>query len=122
MRPANNNPLRARGFMILDAIIGIAILGAIMLIIAIAIQRERRAGDRLSQSRHAVRAAEAVLSQLQAGRQMPCDPQGAAVQLHDVAAGAPHGYHWVEVQATAGDQHAALVGLAPAAAAGKGTP
>jgi type II secretory pathway pseudopilin PulG len=113
----------SRGFMILDAIIGTAVLGTIMVVLAIGMQRERRAGDRLSQARRAVRAAEAALAQLQAGRQVPVDSDGATLQVHDVAAaGTPPGYHWVEVQATAGEQHETLVGLVRTAPTERGTP
>lgn len=114
---------RARGFMIMDAIIGTAILGTIMLVLAIGMGRERRAADRLSQTRRALRAAEAALAELQAGRPMPASSEGAAVEIHDVTSeGTPRGYRWVEVQATSGEQHATLVGLVRMTPAGKGTP
>jgi type II secretory pathway pseudopilin PulG len=113
----------SRGFMILDAVIGTAVLGTIVLVLAIGMRRERLAADGLSQSRRAIRAAEAALARLQAGRQAPVDSDGATLQVHDVAAaGAPRGYHWVEVQATAGEQHETLVGLVRTAPAGRRTP
>jgi type II secretory pathway pseudopilin PulG len=116
-------PRTSRGFMILDAMIGLAILGMIMLAVTIGMGHERRAANQLAQTRRAVRAAEGALTQLQAGRSVETGSEGMIIQVRDAAGDAiPPGQRWVEVQATVGGQHATLVGLVPAATPGRGIP
>lgn len=113
----------SRGFMLADAIIGMAVLATVMVVLAIGLSREHRSSETLSQSRRAVRAAEAALADLQAGRAMPAEFDGAALRIQGAEnAAAPAGFRWVEVRATIGGRQAALAGLVPAAPKAGGTP
>lgn len=121
--PSGRAAANPRGFMLIDAIIGMAVVGAVMVVMAVAMGRERRAAGTLAQTRRAVRAAEAALTELQAGRTMPMEMDGATVQIQNVPGTvAPPGFRWVEVRATSDGRQAALAGLVPAKPAGKGTP
>ncbi|HWE96854.1 MAG TPA: hypothetical protein VG269_23035 [Tepidisphaeraceae bacterium] len=109
--------------MLADAIIGMAVLGTVMVVLLIGMSREHRSAETLSQSRRAVRAAEAALADLQAGRMMPAEFDGAVLHAQDAASAAtPAGFHWVEVRATIGGRQATLAGLVPASANAGGAP
>jgi Tfp pilus assembly protein PilX len=118
-----NQLSRARtGFMFADAMIGMAVLGTVMVILGVGLAREHRSAETLSQSRRAMRAAEAALADLQAGRAMPAEFDGAALHVQETkSTAAPAGFHWVEVRATVGGRQAALAGLVPADAKAGGT-
>ena len=111
-----------RGFFLLDVLMGLALLGIIALVLAVALSRERRAAGTLAASRSATRSAEAALIELQAGRQPARPGAGEKLAIRPTTGpAAPAGYRWIKVDVTVENQHAVLVGLAPAIEPG-GTP
>ena len=109
-----------KGFFLLDALMGLALLGVIALVLALALSREGRAAQTLAASRRATRSAEAALIELQAGRQPAKPESGEKLEIRPTTgAAAPPGYRWIQVDATSDGQHAALIGLAPATQPGE---
>jgi len=105
-RPRRNLP---HGMFLLDALIGMMILGAITAGVVGIANGQRRAAIQAADMRAALRAAEADLTCLETGR----PPQsGAALRQLDTAA--PSGWVWMEATGTSGSRRASLVGLVPA--------
>ena len=99
---------KRRAFMLVDAVTGIAILGALLAVFAAALGRQHHASESLADSRAAWRKAESALSTLQIGHLV------TSVEIRPLAGGqAPAGFAWVEVVATEGAQTARLSGIVP---------
>src|SRR6476660_2933676 len=60
-----------RGFLVVDMITGLAVVGIIATTLVVLVGRERRLGAALGDRRAAARLAEATLADLRAGRQPP---------------------------------------------------
>ena len=103
---------RRKAFLIADAVIGIAIVAVLSVSLIGALGRRRQAAQKLSDLREATRAAEATLTELQAGG--PAPASGSGKVLRPLAASATPGLAWVEVEATVGSQRAVLAGVVPA--------
>jgi len=107
-----------RGFIILDAVMSIAILGITLLVLVVSLRQESVAMGRLSASRQAARLAESVLCELEAGLPLPLPEPDVQILIHPVEGGAQvSGSRWVRVSATVGGQTRDLIGLVPMAAA-----
>jgi len=103
-----------RAIVVADAVMGISVLAVVAVVLVTAVGRQRLACQRLTDARQAVRAAEAVLADLQAGLEMPgSDAQTTLVVRPCTGDAAPRQFHWIEVSATVGGQTRALVGLVP---------
>ena len=113
--------------MAIDATAALVIVGALALSMAVALGRHHRAAQKLADTRAALQVAEAVLTDLQAGKESPqrafeADPE-VKVELRPAADGAraPDGAadaRWTEVVVTVRAARASLVGPVP----GRGTP
>jgi hypothetical protein len=84
-------------------------------ILAVAVNRQQLARQRLADSRSAQRLAEYVLLSLQHGQPIPPAPDDAKIEIHPAIGGvAPAGFAWTRVQTQVHNQIASLIGLAPA--------
>src|SRR5688572_2067671 len=108
---------RRNAFFIADAVMGIAIVAVLSVSLIGVLGRRRQAAQKLSDLREATRAAEATLTDLQAGGPPPAPGSGKVVR--SLAPSETAGNAWVEVEATVGGQRAVLAGLVPAGAATK---
>jgi hypothetical protein len=104
----------ARGFVYIDMLSAMFMVGAMGVIVAVAVDRQTTALRHLDDSRAAVQDAEAVLIALQSG-QTPPKSESFSWSI-DPLADAPlvASMKWVRVHATVGRSSADLVGLAPA--------
>jgi Tfp pilus assembly protein PilX len=109
----NQTSHRRRGFLELDILAGLVIVGALTLALAAVLGRQHRAVQKLADTRAATQLAESVLTELQAGRAQP-KPGGEA----DVSVEVRPAGDWVEVDVTVRGARATLVGPAPQAPAG----
>jgi type II secretory pathway pseudopilin PulG len=117
----NSAPHRRRrnrgGWFITDAIVAMGIILILIAALATAATRDRRGGDRLADSREAIRLAEQTLTALQAGAAPPTPLEGATIEitpLHSVET--IPGFAWVRVQVTNHSRIGSLTGLARVAA------
>src|SRR5688572_13443842 len=110
---------RRNAFFIADAVIGIAIVAVLSVSLIGLLGRRRQAAQRLADLREATRAAEAVMTDLQAGKPAwaPGARPGSAATVRDLAPSDTPGRTWVEVDVTVGSQRAVLAGLVPVVAA-----
>ena len=129
MRQLVRNPLdkgRRRAFLEIDVLAGLVIVGALTLALGAVLGRQHRAVQKLADNRAAMHLAEAVLTDLQAGRgrsQTGADPD-VTVTLRRVdrvgdqpgVAAGPDA--WVEVVASVRGGRASLLGAVPRDAAG----
>jgi type II secretory pathway pseudopilin PulG len=99
--------------MILDALIGLAIVGALVAALLVGMNRQRGAAERMANTRGATWAAEQALTEMQAGRK----PSGSEIRVDPSPAdgAAPAGYAWVRVRAERNGRATTLIGLVPAA-------
>jgi type II secretory pathway pseudopilin PulG len=117
----NAPPMRRRGIIEIEILIGLIILGALVLALGAVLGRQHRAAQKLADTRAAAQVAETVLTDLQAGRddrRFAGDPD-VAVQLRpadEKPAGEAPRDKWVEVVVTVRGGRAALVGLVPGGA------
>ena len=113
MPPQNCKHRRHRGgFMFIDAIIGLALVGIMVAILGITLTKRQRALREMAEQRTVQRAAEAALDQVHAGKPLPPSIGEVTIKMTDAAGGqAPAGYHWVQVQASSGKRNAVIVGL-----------
>jgi type II secretory pathway pseudopilin PulG len=103
------------GFMFIDVLMAIIILGVLVLVLTVAMARQQRASKAMADKRQAIRVAEMTLAALHTGHQPPT-AEGAGIKIHDATGGAPQaGRHWVEVETIVGTQHSFLTGLVPGA-------
>ena len=107
---------RRNAYFIADAVIGIAIVAVLSVSLIGLLGRRRQAAQRLADLREATRAAEAVLTNLQAGKPAwgPGAAPGSAATVRQLAPSDAPGRAWVEVDVTVGSQRALLAGLVPA--------
>jgi type II secretory pathway pseudopilin PulG len=103
----------SRAFMMLDALIGLMIVGALGLILATAVGTQYRAQQKLADLRAANRFAERILLNLQHGQSPPTLPS-TDVKMHPINGGAPKGYTWTAVEVTVRGRNAILYGIVPA--------
>jgi hypothetical protein len=108
----------SRGFMMLDALIGLMIVSAVGIILTTAIIKQNIAHQRLSGFRDANRLAERVLLNLQHHQTPPALPN-TAFEVHVLPEDAPAGFDWAMVEATVRGRRATLYGIVPQS---KGTP
>ena len=107
----NNGRVRPRGFVVVDAVAGLALLAVLAMAIVIAVRSQGMASQRLSDSRGATWAAEQAIAEMQAGR-----PAGGNVRVEAVDADkTPDGFAWVRVRAERRGRSADLIGLVPKA-------
>ena len=108
---------RRGGYLLIDVMMGIAIVGVMAIAMAVAADHQRRASRRLADYQTTVRLAEQVLTDMQLGRPVVVVDQGVSVTVQRVDGGAPiPGQAWVQVTATRAPHVARLVGLAPVGA------
>ena len=107
---------RRRGFMVMDAVGGLILVAILATVLAVALNRQNRAQQKLADSRAAVRVAERVLAELQASAKPAMEEDQTRIAVVP-AEGAPdvRGLVWVEVRVACWGQHASLVGLVPRA-------
>lgn len=104
-----------RGIMLLDALIGLAVVAVLIIVLSIAMTRQQRAGSALAEHRRAIRAAEAAMTRMQAGEQFPPELFDAQLSQQPIASNAaPAGYHWIRIEAKVNRQQSTLIGLVPA--------
>lgn len=107
-----------RGFFIFEMIVGLGLLALAAFVLVFSTSRIHVASSTLADSREATRAAEATLSQLQAGLTSP--PHPADIQVRITPAGpasSGDSWQWVDVSATVRGQTRTLTGLVPRNAA-----
>lgn len=111
-------PRPARGFMMIDILMGLTLLGVLLGAMALAGSESRHGSRELGDQRAAARIAQAVLVDLRLGHPAPADREGAHVDLTRLETSAdPRGQAWFEVRVRRGKQTAKLIGLAPAGSA-----
>jgi hypothetical protein len=110
---------RRRGWVFVDVVMGLILLGLSGTMLVVAANWHYRLLKHLADSRAATRLAESELISLQAGE--PVDQGKFAVHQLPTASGSP-GMQWVEVSATVDGRGASLVGLVPASAVHGGVP
>jgi type II secretory pathway pseudopilin PulG len=100
----------------------LAIVLILLMVLTVAVSRQRRGSERLADSRAAIRLAEETITAMQTGAAMPAAPEGMSVQIRPTAAKhdmqLPGGATWVDVQVTYGNgRSSSLSGLVRADAA-----
>jgi len=107
------------GFLIMDMIIGMLLLGALTVVLAVGARAQQRGAAHLNDSRAALRGAEAALLELQTGAAQPSPRRGVTVRvIEDATTAAPPRHRWVSVEATCNGRVASLYGLIPSAGGG----
>ena len=103
---------QCRGFLIMDMLIGMTLLGVLALVLAVSVRSQQKGAAHLNDSRAALRAAEATLIDLQTGAKELAARHGVSIRVTDQnSAAAPIGYRWVRVEATCNGRVATLDGL-----------
>jgi len=103
-----------RGFMLMDVIGGLILVATLATVLAIAMNRQNRAQQKLADSRAAVRIAERVLADLQTSGKTAADDDDTRITIHRAEGAADaRGLAWAEVRVAFRDQQASLVGLVP---------
>jgi hypothetical protein len=87
-----SRPSRLRGFLMLDAVIGMAMATLLLLSLSAAIAQQHTAEKRLAALRSATRHAEAILLEMQAGASAPGD-----ARVERLPAAAPPNQVWVRL-------------------------
>ena len=113
-----------RGFMLMDVIVGLIVVAVLTVTLGVAVTKQRRASDRLGDSRESARLAEQTLTALQTAVPPPAAPEGATVSVRrDEATKAPDGCMWAVVTVTQNGRSVDLCGIvrkgADAASGGK---
>jgi type II secretory pathway pseudopilin PulG len=112
-RSTQFNSPRRRGFMMLDVLIGIILLGALLSVLGISANLRNRAAVRMASQRAAMQLAEMALADLQRGATTaPAEAQDSVV-VHR-SGQRIGGLEWVQVIASHEGRQASLSGLAPA--------
>ena len=120
-RRQHRRPLRS-AYIAADAIVALGIVLMLLAMLSVAVSRQRRGGERLADSRAAVRLAEETLTALQTGATPPAAPQGMAIQVRATPAQtppleAPSGATWVDVLVSYNGRSSTLSGIVRADAA-----
>lgn len=109
------------GFLVLDAIGGLLVVGVLASLLMVAMSRQNRAGQQLAESREVIRLAERTLMEMQAARGIPAAGADQGVRVRRLPGGQEvAGWVWVEVQTESSGHRAALTGLVPQASAPQG--
>ena len=112
---------RRAGFLEIDVLAGLVIVGALAMALAAVLGRQHRAVQKLADTRAAMQVAESVLTDLQSGRSGPA-PSAAPDTSVEVRPAVPadsgeRAGKWVEVVVSVRAGHASLVGALPASGA-----
>jgi type II secretory pathway pseudopilin PulG len=100
-----------RGYVLLEALTGLAILGILAIAISLTAESQRRALVHLSDSRAACRSAESALILLQSGQAIP-NPAVTSIQKLQDATELP-GAMWAQSSANLNGRPADVIGLLP---------
>lgn len=122
---------RDQGLMLLDAMVGMLIVGMLLGVLAVALAQQQRGAGLLQTQRRLDRLAEGVLTDLQTGRpptsptwDTEVEPTFSIDVLPDP--GPRDGWKWAEVTAQHEQRKASVVGAVPEASltrsGGGGTP
>ncbi|MGA2582400.1 MAG: type II secretion system protein [Tepidisphaeraceae bacterium] len=100
-----------RGYVLLEALMGLAMLGILAIAISLSAESQRRALIHLSDSRDACRSAESALTVLESGQSVPNPPEVSIKKLQD----APElpGATWMQSSANLNGRPADVIGLVP---------
>ena len=107
---------RRRGIMLIDVVLGLALLATIGVLLSATAGRYGMATQRMSDSRAALRAAEHVLTNLQRGQAPPASDTRIRWVVRRLESPAPGGHVWVEVHVVHRERSATLTGLVRAPA------
>jgi hypothetical protein len=104
-----------------DAVMALAIVLILLMVLTVSVSRQRRGGERLADSRAAIRLAEATITALQTGAAPPAAPEGMAVTVRPAplqpGTQVSEGMVWVDVNVTYGTaRSSSLSGLVRAEA------
>ena len=111
-RPIRTSTIRP-GFLMLDAIFGIMILGVCMVMLVVTVSRESTAEVRLADARRATAIAEATLTNLQCGSPSQSF-NDAKVSIEPCKDGQQvNGMCWARVTVRVNNETRSLVGLVP---------
>jgi type II secretory pathway pseudopilin PulG len=100
--------------MLMDVIGGLILVAMLATVLAIAMNRQNRAQQKLADSRAAVRIAERVLADLQTSGKTAAADDDTRITIHRAEGAADaRGLAWAEVHVAFRDQQASLVGLVP---------
>jgi hypothetical protein len=100
--------------VLLDTLLGMGLVVAMLMLLAVDVTQQRRATMRLAQRRAAVNLAERALTDLQAGRPAPAAEDGMTLSVVDLPIPRGPGYasgRWVEVRVTGPAGTQSLIGL-----------
>ena len=110
------------GWFFLDTVMAIAIVAILLIVLTAAVTRQRKAADRLADSRDAMRLAEQTMTSLQSGRAVTQAPGGGIrVEKLDTPSDLPQ-CAWARVTVTRGNSSRELIGLVRADALPKENP
>ena len=101
-----------RGFMLIDVIVGLIVVAILTVTLGVAVTKQRRATDRLGDSRESMRLAEQTLTSLQTAAPPPTAPQDVTVSVkRDDSIRAPSGCVWALVTVTQNGRSVELAGI-----------
>jgi type II secretory pathway pseudopilin PulG len=106
---------RAGGFVFVDLLVGLGLIGLVLVAMFSTLGLQKRAAQKLSDTRTAARVAEDSLAAWRAGR-ISEPPADASVEVVPLDEPAPANCRWVRATARVGRGTAALVGLIPSEA------
>jgi hypothetical protein len=107
-------PPTRRAFLLADVLVGLSIVAMLAGLLAVAVNRQHMAAQRLADLRSAQRLAENVLLNLQHHQPVPTAPADATIQIDRTTTGtAPTGFTWTIVQTRVNAESTKLIGLAP---------
>lgn len=105
-----------RGFVMLDALTGLAIVGIIAAGMGMCVGQQHRIARQMAHERAAMRIAEQVMDDLQTGREPTLMVADTTLQMRLVDNSGPGERIWIEVRVTHAERSASLIGLVPAGA------
>ncbi len=103
---------RRCGMVLLDAVIGMAVVAVLLTGLVIAASQHRGVGQALAEQRELVRSAEAAATAMQAGHADEA-PEGIVITVRELDDAAPTGRRWVLIRAERGERFAELTALTP---------
>lgn len=107
MKPTRRLTRGGGGFVTMDVVMALLIIGTLITALVISTARQRKATDQLAAQRAATRQVEESLALLYTGQHPTSN-----VLVEDLPDPAPPGTRWVRVSATEHGTTASLVGLA----------
>jgi len=107
-----------RAFIMIDFIIGFALLAFLGMLFTIALAKMHRNSDRLAEDRALYRDAESAMLDLQIGGAT----KASDIKISRIEGQAPAGKAWAELTLARQGREATLVGLVPQSAIGGNTP